>query len=185
MHCIGELGESKRILVMCELGEEYLPFLAKVGCDPEVIAHCRIVCDLAVGIASDIARVGEEVDISLVAAGAILHDIGRSRTHGMAHADEGGNICRELGLDERICQIVERHIGAGLFAEERAQYGLVPVDRIPRTLEEKIVAHADNMVKGTRVISKEEYISSLDRFDEPVRSRFLALAEEIWNRTKS
>ena len=33
-------------------------------------------------------------------------------------ADEGGVICRSLGIDERVCLIVERHIGAGLKADE-------------------------------------------------------------------
>jgi len=34
-------------------------------------------------------------------------------------------------------------------------------------------------VKGTRVISHEEFESSLERFDEPIRERFLALANEL------
>ncbi len=168
-----------RISVMCSPGDEFLSFLIEAGCDPGVIEHCRVVRDVAVRIASDIAGTGTVVDIQLVVAGAILHDIGRSKTHGMGHADEGGVICRSLGFDERICLIVERHIGAGLRADERAGFGLSAVDRIPETLEEKIVAHADNLVKGTRVISHEEFVSSLDRFDEPVRERFLALSNEL------
>mgnify|MGYP003591352577 FL=1 len=164
---------------MCSPGDEFLSFLIEAGCDPGVIEHCRVVRDVAVRIASDIAGTGTVVDIQLVVAGAILHDIGRSKTHGMGHADEGGVICRSLGFDERICLIVERHIGAGLPANERAGFGLSAVDRIPETLEEKIVAHADNLVKGTRVISHEEFVSSLDRFDEPVRERFLALSNEL------
>jgi len=164
---------------MCSPGDEYLSFLSDAGCDPGVIEHCRVVRDVAVRIASDITGAGRIVDTQLVAAGAILHDIGRSRTHGMGHADEGGIICRSLGFDEPLCRIVERHIGAGLQADERAGFGLSAVDRIPETLEEKIVAHADNLVKGTRVISDEEFKSSLERFDEPIRERFLALANEL------
>lgn len=164
---------------MCSPGDEYLPFLAEAGCDPGVIEHCKAVRNVALRIASDISHTGVQVDLDRVAAGAILHDIGRSRTHGMGHADEGGDICRSKGFDEGICRIVERHIGAGLSADERAGFGLSAVDRIPKTLEEKIVAHADNLVKGTRVISREEFAASLERFDEPVRSRFLALADEL------
>ncbi|HOJ97063.1 MAG TPA: HDIG domain-containing protein [Methanospirillum sp.] len=164
---------------MCSPGDEYLSFLADAGCDPGVIEHCKTVRDVALRIASDIIRTGVHVALDRVAAGAILHDIGRSRTHGMAHADEGGDICRSKGLDEAICRIVERHIGAGLYADERARFGLSAVDRIPETLEEKIVAHADNLVKGTRVVSREEFVASLQRFDKPVRSRFLDLADEL------
>ena len=160
-------------------GDEYLPFLKEAGCDPGVIEHCLVVRDVAVRIASDIVNAGTDVDTCLVAAGAVLHDIGRSKTHGMAHADEGGVICRSLGIDERVCLIVERHIGAGLKADERAKLGLRPVDRVPETLEEKIVAHADNMVRGSRILSKEEFATSLEKFDELVRSRFLMLSDEL------
>lgn len=164
---------------MCDPGDEYIPFLEEAGCDPGVIAHCLAVRDVAVRITSDILKAGHEVDPFLVAAGSVIHDIGRSQTHGMDHADAGGIICRKLGFEEKICSIVENHIGAGLSAEERAGFGLTAVDRIPETIEEKIVAHADNMVKGTRVIRKDEFFSSLDKFPAPVRARFIALAEEI------
>lgn len=170
---------------MCSPGDGYIPFLEQAGCEPKVIAHCRTVRDVGLQIARDLSSAGVTVDEDLVAAGAIIHDIGRSQTHGMDHADAGGVICRALGLDEKICLIVERHIGAGLRADERAGFGLSAVDRIPQTLEEKIVAHADNRVRGTRVIDRDEFISSLDRFDGQVKKRFLALAEELDTLAKS
>lgn len=164
---------------MSDPGDEFIPFLVQAGCDPGVIAHCLAVRDVAVQIASGLSNAGILVDISLVAKGAVIHDIGRSVTHGMDHADAGGTICRKLGLDEKICNIVENHIGAGLNAKERAEFGLPAIDRIPQTLEEKIVAHADNLVKGTRVMSKDEFFASLNRFPESVRTRFIALSEEL------
>ena len=164
---------------MCSPGDDYIPFLEQAGCEPEVVAHCLAVRDVAIRIATSIYRTGTGVDLDLVAAGSVLHDIGRSITHGMGHADAGGTICRNLGLDDRICHIVERHIGAGLTADERRTLGLPAADRLPVTLEEKIVAHADNMVKGTRVISRDEFIASLERFPESTRMRFIHLAEEL------
>lgn len=170
---------------MCNPGDGYIPFLEQAGCDPRVIAHCRAVRDVSLQIARDLSTAGVTVDENLVAAGAIIHDIGRSQTHGMDHADAGGIICRALGLDEKICLIVERHIGAGLRADERAGFGLSAVDQVPETLEEKIVAHADNLVRGTRVIDQDEFISSLDRFEDLVKKRFLALAKELDTLAKS
>ncbi|NLV26507.1 MAG: HDIG domain-containing protein [Methanomicrobiales archaeon] len=164
---------------MCSPGDKYIPFLIKAGCDPEVIAHCLVVRDVAVQITTDLLNAGISIDLDLVAAGAVLHDIGRSQTHGMDHADAGGIICRNLGFDDKICGIVENHIGAGLSAEERVTYGLLAVDRIPKTLEEKIVAHADNMVKGKREINRQEFLASLDKFPEEIRTRFLAIADEL------
>ena len=82
----------------------------------------------------------------LVEAGALLHDIGRSKTHGIKHGVKGAKIAKKLGLSENIIKIIERHIGAGLPAEEARKLGLPNRDFIPETLEEKIVCHSDNLV---------------------------------------
>jgi uncharacterized protein len=165
---------------MSDPGESYLIYLQDKGCDPGVIAHSLVVRDVAVGIADRIISRGEAaVDRDLVAAGAILHDIGRSETHGMDHADVGGRISRDIGLPESLSHIIERHIGAGLSGDERAAFGLCADDRFPESLEEKIVAHADNLVKGTRIISREDLNHSIKKFPQSVQERFSALADEL------
>lgn len=127
--------------------EECLAFLEKSGCNEAVIKHCQAVDDLSVRIA-ELAK----ADIELVSVGALLHDIGRARTHGVDHAVTGANIARELGLCEAVILIIERHIGAGITEEEADKIKLPTRDYIPRTLEEKIVAHADNLIEDTRKI---------------------------------
>ena len=130
--------------------EDCIALLRRAGCSDDVVAHCRAVRDLALTYADGIA------DRDLIEAGALLHDIGRGVTHDLHHAEAGGAICRAFGLDERIERIVERHIGAGLTADECSLLCLAPRDCMPATLEEKIVAHADNLVKGIRAITMEE-----------------------------
>lgn len=130
--------------------EDCIALLRRAGCSDDVVAHCRAVRDLALTYADGIA------DRDLIEAGALLHDIGRGVTHDLHHAEAGGAICRAFGLDERIERIVERHIGAGLTADECSLQNLAPRDCVPQTIEEKIVAHADNLVKGTRAITMEE-----------------------------
>ncbi|PKL60166.1 MAG: phosphohydrolase [Methanomicrobiales archaeon HGW-Methanomicrobiales-4] len=165
---------------MPDTGTEYIRYLQKAGCDPEVIAHSRVVHDVAIQIADRIIKAGKiPVNRNLVAAGSILHDIGRSQTHGMDHADVGGKICRDFGLSPRICLIVERHIGAGLSGSERASFGLPYEDRVPDTIEEKIVAHADNLVKGIKVISRADLDRANGKFPDMVRARFSSLANEL------
>ena len=88
------------------------------------------------------------VNRDLVRAGAMLHDIGRGVTHGIDHAQRGAALAGSLGLDERIVSIIERHIGAGLTADECSLARLIPRDCLPVTIEEKIVANADNLVHG-------------------------------------
>ena len=87
-------------------------------------------------------------DLRLVSAGALLHDIGRSKTQGLFHVVEGVRIARQRGLPEPLIQIIQRHIGAGFTREEAKAMGLPEGDYMPQTLEEKIVCHADNLVKG-------------------------------------
>lgn len=92
------------------------------------------------------------MDLDLVKAGAMLHDVGRSRTNGIKHAIIGANILRENGVQPEIVKIVERHIGAGITREEAELMGLPARDYLPITLEEKLVAHADNLIHGTREV---------------------------------
>lgn len=127
--------------------EECLALLEKSGCNKGVIKHCLAVEDLAVRMA-ELAKADKE----LVSVGALLHDIGRARTHGVDHAVAGANIARELGLCEAVILIIERHIGAGITKDEADKIKLPAKDYIPRTLEEKIVAHADNLIEETRKI---------------------------------
>ncbi|RLI59317.1 MAG: HD domain-containing protein, partial [Candidatus Asgardarchaeum californiense] len=89
-------------------------------------------------------------DLKLVEAGALLHDIGRSKTHGIRHAVEGAKIAKKIGLPEKIVNIIERHIGAGLSKNEAKKLGLPAKDYIPETLEEKIVCHADNLIDNNK-----------------------------------
>ncbi|NLM29447.1 MAG: HDIG domain-containing protein [Methanomicrobiales archaeon] len=154
--------------------QDCIALLRRAGCSEGVIAHCRAVRDLALDFTSD-----PIVDRDLVEVGALLHDIGRGVTHDLHHAQVGGEICRSLGLDEAVASIVERHIGAGLTADECSLLGLAPRDCVPRTIEEKIVAHADNLVKGGRVITLEERLARLIDLPRKQRMRIYRLALEV------
>ena len=122
-----------------------IEMLKSEGCSKAVISHCIAVRDIAVKIAKK-----TDANIALVEAGALLHDIGRSKTHGIKHAVEGVKIAKKLGLDKSIILIIERHIGAGLSKEEAKKLGLPVKDYIPETIEEKIVCHADNLIDDSK-----------------------------------
>jgi len=125
--------------------EQCYRLLREAGCSDEVINHCEAVRKVAVRIAKK-----AHANIQLVEAGALLHDIGRSKTQGIMHGIEGAKIATELGLPLRIVNIIERHLGAGIPIEEAATLGLPLKDYMPITLEEKIVAHADNLIDNDR-----------------------------------
>ncbi|HJJ48865.1 MAG TPA: HD domain-containing protein [Methanocorpusculum sp.] len=142
---------------------DYIQTLFSRGCDAGVVSHCKKVAEAA-------ARYhGASVDDDLVYAGAVMHDIGRSVTHSIRHAAEGALICTKMGLSDDLVHIVRSHTGAGLSAEEASLLGLLPEDAVPETLEAKIVAHADNLVKGSREITMCERMMLIA--DLPARSK--------------
>lgn len=116
----------------------------KLECSNYIIDHCKVVYDRS----KDITQYYDNVNLDLVKAGCMLHDVGRTVTSGIEHAYIGADLLRDLNVDERICLITERHIGAGITSDEAKLLGLPDRNYIPETLEEKIVAHADNLVHG-------------------------------------
>ncbi len=149
--------------------------LQKAGCSKKVIAHCKAVRDCA----CDYAARCPDADYSLVETGAWLHDIGRSIDHSIRHAQAGADLLRSWGIPEPVVRIVECHIGAGLTAEECARLGLEARDCMPRTIEEKIVAHADNLIAGTTRVTIEESLASSPHLPENIRERMYRLSQEV------
>lgn len=155
--------------------EECIMLLKENGCSEEVIAHCKAVRDIALRIAKK-----TNANLKLVEAGALLHDIGRSKTHGIKHAVEGVKIAKKLGLPNEIINIIERHIGAGLSAGEAKKLGLPAKDYNPVTLEEKIVCHADNLVDNNEKRPIEyEVERALNEGHTEYAKRLVVLHEEL------
>jgi uncharacterized protein (TIGR00295 family) len=156
---------------------EALALLKKYGASEDVIRHVKMVRDYAVEIAEQNPR----ADRDLVEAGALLHDIGRARTHGIDHAVVGSEILREEGVDERIVRIVERHIGAGITKEEAAYLGLPPKDYLPETIEEKIVCHADNLIGNrTRITIHDAIRTAQERWSPGALERLKQMHFEVF-----
>ncbi|PWB53440.1 MAG: TIGR00295 family protein [Candidatus Methanoperedenaceae archaeon] len=160
-----------------------MAFLVISGCTPDVIEHCKAVAKYAREIAINIRKKGDRIniDIDAVFVGALLHDIGRSKTHGIGHAVAGARIAMDNGLDDKIVKIIERHIGAGIPKVEASSLGLPEKDYLPVTIEEKIVAHADNLISDNKIGTMDELISNLRRkkMDERTIRRFIDLNNEI------
>ena len=126
-----------------------------MGTPSHVIEHCINVTKIALRIGSQLIFRGHEVDIRLVEAGALLHDIGRSKTHGIDHGIVGAEIAREMGMPERLVNIIEVHIGAGIPADEAVELGLPDKHYFAETIEEKVVAYADKLIMGRREVPFE------------------------------
>ena len=159
-----------------------LSFLSEFHCSKSVIAHCKAVSALAVKFARVCESNGLPVDVDLVEVGALLHDIGRSKTHDVTHAVVGVEIAKSLNLPKPVLSIIECHIGGGIFADEAKKLGLPVKDYVPATLEEKLVAYADKLIEGSSVVPIERTIEQLSRQlgeNHPAIDRVIQLHEEL------
>ena len=128
----------------------------------EVMEHAEVVHETCMNLL-DLLRAANpalRINKRLVSVGSLLHDIGRSKTHGIDHGIVGAQILRDLNVKndtdiEKLAKICERHVGGGISRSEAVKLGLPPGDYIPKTIEEKIISYCDNMVDdsgGTSVV---------------------------------
>jgi uncharacterized protein (TIGR00295 family) len=150
----------------------------KYGSDEIILEHCQTVAKVAKVLAEEFERRGHDVDVHAVVAAAMLHDIGRSRTHTVRHGVEGAKIVEKEGADRKVVEIVRRHVGAGIAPEESKRLGLPDLDYIPRTLEERVVCFADKMVDRNRVRPFDEEVRRF-RIKSHDVARLLALKESL------
>lgn len=143
--------------------EEILPdrefalnLLRELKIHHSVKRHSEMVAEKAIEIGKKIKKV--EVDMNLIEIGAILHDIGRARTHNFNHALIGGEILKQRGMSHKLVKICETHILGGLDKEDAKEVGLPEKDYIPSTIEEKIICLADKYIAGTREVTINERI---------------------------
>jgi uncharacterized protein len=161
--------------------ERALRALRDAGCSDQVIQHCLAVEHMALKIAKKIRKNDYDIDLKSVSIGALLHDIGRAKTHGVEHGVVGAEMLRKMGL-RKFARFAENHIGAGISAAEARKLGLPEKDFMPRTLEEKVVTYADKRISRKREISCEEAVQWFKTEfgnDHPSVGRFEALHSEI------
>ena len=168
------IPSKKGKIVSCN----YMKILEKEGCGRQVIEHCKKVKDLAIEIAKKIKENGTNVDMEAVEAGAILHDLGRAKRNDIMHVVEGVKIARKYGLPKKVISIIEHHVGAGIDEEDAEMLGLPKKDYSPKSIEEEIVAHADNLTSnGYRYI--EEAINEFKIFGEKQVNKLKAMHEKL------
>lgn len=150
----------------------------KYGTRSTTVEHCRTVASVSKAISDELERQGRPVDSRTVLAAALLHDIGRARIQTVRHGLEGAQILEREGVEGKVVEIVRKHVGAGISAEEAKALGLPDLDYVPRTLEERIVCFADKMVDADRVRPFEAEVQRFIRKGHDVE-RLLALRKSL------
>jgi putative nucleotidyltransferase with HDIG domain len=115
--------------------------------------HSRVVARVAELITTGLRQRGAALDLDLVTAGALLHDIAKTQCLDSRcdHAKVGSALCRELGFSETAV-IVAEHV-------------LLRDDGSGRITEKEIVYYADKRVNHDRVVSLHDRLAYiLDRY---------------------
>jgi uncharacterized protein (TIGR00295 family) len=157
-----------------------LLWLQECKAPQELIIHVRAVHDKAIAIGTKIFHNGHNVDISIIAAAALLHDIGRTFTSDPTHGYKGAEWLRKKGCNEHVCLCVERHILAGISLDEALSLGMPEKSYFPESMEEKIVAHADNLTGKKKSRPIETLLEKLkNRAQNDMAARVLELHKNI------
>ena len=75
-----------------------LELLITEGTPENVIEHSKAVYKKAMSIATNFNK----ADCDLIKKGALLHDIGRSKSHGIDHAIIGAEIAKKHGYSQAV-----------------------------------------------------------------------------------
>lgn len=122
--------------------EEALEILENSNLSEGIIRHSMAVNKVANYLAGKLAEKGEKIDLQLVDAASILHDIDKLIvTSGESHGKEGERILCEKGMPE-VGKIVGKH-GLGNILKE---------GELSRW-EDKIVWYADKRVNHDKIVS--------------------------------
>jgi len=118
------------------------------GTPDNVQRHCRKVAEVAIGIAESLIAAGQNVNVGMVRAASVLHDITKGHQE---HASSGGWLLKASGF-EKVGAIVAAH--TDLKAGESAE-----------SLESKIVFLADKFVRDEEIVSiRERYRSAMEKY---------------------
>ena len=146
----------------------------------KVLNHVQAVRKVALRIANEVPN----VDKDFISIACLLHDIGRFdcwKKNVIKHGLRGAEMLRKEGLTE-YALVAERHLGAGISKEDIREQGLsLPnKDFIPISKEEKIITHADNLIKGDKEISVKEAIERYrEELGDKVAEKTRRLAKEV------
>ncbi|MGI6498852.1 MAG: HD domain-containing protein [Oscillospiraceae bacterium] len=130
-----------------------LGLLCAFGTPAHVVAHCRAVANVAVRMGAALAERGHPLDLSLIKAAALLHDIARTEQN---HEVAGAAYVERAGCSPRVGEIIRTHMNLPEGTHE---------------INEAVVVYlADKLVEEDREVSLERrYAPRIERADGPLK----------------
>lgn len=137
--------------------EECLKLLSEYGTPYHVIRHCMAVCSVAVSIGERLNEKGYNINIELLRAAAMLHDI--ARVHDM-HETVGAKYLKEKGY-KSVADIVIQHT---------KYHNFNPVPKINET---------DLLCVGDRTVKEDQYVGVDERM-EYIKEKALRMGRDAF-----
>ncbi len=130
--------------------DECLKLMNQHGMLKNIIAHSVEVAKVALYLALELKKKGQRIDLRLVEAASLLHDLTKSECLKTKedHAWTGSQLLKKMGY-ERVGEVVAEHIH------------LSRKDDPSLIREEEIVNYADKRVRHDCIVSLEERFNDL------------------------
>ncbi|HSB07725.1 MAG TPA: HDIG domain-containing protein [Thermodesulfobacteriota bacterium] len=125
--------------------EECLRLMERHGMLENIIAHSLQVTKVALFLSMELNQKGQTIDLRLVEAGSLLHDIAKTvciKTK-EDHTQAGCRLLKEIGY-ERVGEIVAQHV----WLKKEGDFAFVS--------EEEVVNYADKRVRHDQIVTLEE-----------------------------
>lgn len=132
--------------------EECLELMNRYGMLENIVEHSLKVAEVALLISSALNRKGQHLNLRLVEAASLLHDITKTvclRTK-EDHTQTGYRLLKEIGY-ERVAEVVAQHVWLEKARDRRF------------VSEEEVVNYADKRVRHGEVVSIEERFEDLKK----------------------
>lgn len=117
-----------------------------------IVNHSRTVCTIAVFLAKELNNKGSNLNVNLIEAAALLHDIKKmdGLIKGTSHAHEGWRLLRRIGYS-KVADIVKQHV----ILEDNNDSSKI--------IEAELVNYSDKRVRHSRVVTLKERFDDLKK----------------------
>ncbi len=152
--------------------KECYELIQEMGMMDHIVDHSGQVCRVAVCLADKLNRKGIDLNLELIRASALLHDITKTRSFrtNENHAETGGKFLREKGFAE-VGRVIAQHVKLDTYVASGS-----PV-------EAEIVNYADKRVLHDQIVLLADRLSYiLERYGDGVENRERILG--LWGKSK-
>ena len=152
--------------------KECYDLIREMGMMDHIVDHSEQVCRVAVCLAEKLCHEGIDLNIELIRASALLHDITKTRSFETRenHAETGGKFLQERGFNE-VGHIIAQHVKLDTYVASGS-----PV-------EAEIVNYADKRVLHDQIVLLTDRLAYiLERYGDGMESRERIMG--LWGKSK-